>query len=229
MKLLKKEDVEKFLSKGYLVIPGGVDLDLVHRLHRTLNLWRAKVLREGPTAEDKKAADSWHSAVSQEGCEAMDHLARRFAPWVEAIIGPWKESNRQFAGQAPSYQDEVRYHIDGCWKWLQDPVGFGPLPGFDLLIGVQLSPHPGEEMNNQAGQLCIWPLGFSAVKDLFATEPTRQVVQAIQDNRYYFGNPMTPVVHPGDVIILHPLLPHHKDPNLGPTFSDRAYIRYKKA
>lgn len=232
---LTTEQLQAFMSDGYVILPQAVGPDLVDRALRRINaaIGTGKLVSEaqgsfGLAADEKGApelVDLYHASALPvavqsligHGCVAPVHLAQvslRFPTMADADV-------HALGGRC--------WHIDGFAK-------NGQHSPFTLLVGVCLSDapaagygnlavHPGAHVTLQQAvreQVAARAAHFSLIGD-----DSAPAANAAAERKPDLGPPRLLEMRAGDAVLAHQKLPHFGTPNLSPHIRYQVYFRLR--
>jgi SAM-dependent methyltransferase len=223
--LVPTDRLAEFVDAGYVHLLGCVDSTLTNRALRAILAELGRGLSEEDAAAMQVNAKSFGSPALLHGA-ALRSLFMDSGIWalVCSIYGAHcaalPEYFVQVALRFPQEGDELDFkpwHIDNVTPEIVRPFG--------LLVGVFLSASASEN----SGNLTVYPGGHARLASLFRERGTRAVHRSVT------GRIVTPAVDlaapvqlltgAGDVVVMHPLLPHRVAPNLSPHIRSAVYFR----
>ena len=251
---ISDEDLEHFVSQGFLIVKGAVDDKAVDTCLRTINnaLGRPGLLSSGGAQKGLGKLDGSITSSPEVrdllfGREGTQWLFDTFAAQNKDLMHWWIRSSPQIALRFPEKPESLwrllatteimergeAWHTDGLRKGKSHP--------FSLLVGVCLS-DCSEEFQ---GNLLLFPGKHLVVHDMMRFSETQSFLKELpieQENEKQnsthvaeeinnlpalppLGKPLHLELRKGDIVLLHPDLPHSGGSNWGSQIRIMVYFR----
>ncbi|WP_370380864.1 phytanoyl-CoA dioxygenase family protein [Catenulispora sp. GAS73] len=196
--MLSEEQLKEFGERGYLVVPGVVDPELVERANRRID----ELIEAKPPAEGHVGHHFYFPAAVDEPALTEPLMDAAFA-YAEALTEPGlleEPQQVQVALNIPPFSHQPgRPHIDAS---ISEPTpGFKP-NSFTLLAGVFVT----DQATENSGNLWVWP-GTHLTHAEYFRERGVEMYCAYPDIK--LPEPEQVTARAGDLLLAHYLLGHN--------------------
>ncbi|MEY9859956.1 hypothetical protein ABH935_005590 [Catenulispora sp. GAS73] len=196
--VLSEEQLKEFGERGYLVVPGVVDPELVERANRRID----ELIEAKPPAEGHVGHHFYFPAAVDEPALTEPLMDAAFA-YAEALTEPGlleEPQQVQVALNIPPFSHQPgRPHIDAS---ISEPTpGFKP-NSFTLLAGVFVT----DQATENSGNLWVWP-GTHLTHAEYFRERGVEMYCAYPDIK--LPEPEQVTARAGDLLLAHYLLGHN--------------------
>lgn len=234
-----------FVRDGFVVLRGLVPQPLVDDALRSINNGLGSALEASPQASSganddaplahelgKKAAvrDLLSASPALGAAESLlGALPARFYRGDHGSQVALRFPLEPTAAQSKAPKGDNMWHIDGMKETTH-------MSGFQLLVGVALSP----QLEDDCGNLGVWrgahAATFAAVKAVQAVRAAEPAVAAASDDPWLGQRPALSAegceqvrMEPGDVVLVHQKTPHRIGLNRSPNIRYQVYFRLHAA
>jgi ectoine hydroxylase-related dioxygenase (phytanoyl-CoA dioxygenase family) len=226
--MLTTEHIEQIIDKGYAHVQNMIPVASVMEVQRQLNQWRQRMIVRQPLPTDETAVAEDRLFRHAETSGVLSAIGEHVLRFTKILLGEnnASELERQIVGWSPSSVTwKCRWHLDRVRSFLRS-TDTKPFPGFEFVVCVPLTP----TTDDRCGNLFVCPgAHWIIAQQLCESADMKHELKILVEQMDACSMPTRAQAiraEPGDIILMHSLLPHGTSRNDSPTFADKVYFRY---